>query len=60
MPLNYEKIKNWPIPDSVQSYTERDTILYALGVGAAEIKSGRNVCGRRVYCGQQNTIDCRF
>lgn len=35
MPLDYDKVKNWPIPDSVHRYTERDTILYALGVGAA-------------------------
>jgi metal-dependent amidase/aminoacylase/carboxypeptidase family protein len=24
---------NWPFPDVVQSYTSRDTILYALGLG---------------------------
>ena len=35
MPLDYDKVMHWPIPDSVQHYTERDTILYALGVGAA-------------------------
>ncbi|MDB5869667.1 MAG: maoC-like dehydratase [Polaromonas sp.] len=35
MPLDYEKVKNWPMPDSIHSYTKRDTILYALGVGAA-------------------------
>jgi acyl dehydratase len=35
VPLDYQKVKNWPMPDSVHSYTERDTILYALGVGAA-------------------------
>jgi acyl dehydratase len=33
--FEYDKVKHWPIPDDVQSYTARDTILYALGVGAA-------------------------
>lgn len=31
--LNYELLKNWPFEEVVQTYTERDTILYALGVG---------------------------
>jgi len=31
-PLDYAKLKNWPIPDSTQTYSERDTVLYALGV----------------------------
>jgi acyl dehydratase len=31
--LNYETVMNWPFPDVVQSYTSRDTILYALGLG---------------------------
>lgn len=35
MPIDADRLMNWPIPDSVQTYTERDTILYALGVGAA-------------------------
>lgn len=35
MTLNYDKIMNWPLPDSEHAYTERDTMLYALGVGAA-------------------------
>jgi hypothetical protein len=33
MPIDYDKIKNWPFPDVVQAYTEKDSILYALGVG---------------------------
>ncbi len=35
MTLNYEKVIRWPIPEVVQSHTRRDTMLYALGVGAA-------------------------
>jgi acyl dehydratase len=35
VPLDYARVKNWPIADSVQLYTERDSMLYALGVGAA-------------------------
>jgi acyl dehydratase len=34
MPIDYEKLKNWKFPDVKQRYTARDTILYALGVGA--------------------------
>ena len=34
MPLDYEKIMNWPFQEVVHRYTTRDTILYALGVGA--------------------------
>ncbi|MBE0620901.1 MAG: MaoC family dehydratase N-terminal domain-containing protein [Burkholderiales bacterium] len=33
MPIDYDKIKNWPFPDIEQTYTEKDSILYALGVG---------------------------
>ncbi|WP_076590843.1 MaoC/PaaZ C-terminal domain-containing protein [Herminiimonas arsenitoxidans] len=35
MSLNYETVKNWPIPEAAQKYTAKDTILYALGVGSA-------------------------
>lgn len=35
MSLDYDKIKNWPQPDTEQTYTARDSILYALGVGVA-------------------------
>lgn len=31
--LNYEVVKNWPIEDVTQTYTERDVMLYALGLG---------------------------
>jgi len=33
MAINYEKLKNRPFPEVEQSYTCRDTILYALGIG---------------------------
>ena len=33
MPINYDKLINWKIPEVEQHYTRRDTILYALGVG---------------------------
>ncbi len=31
--MDYHKIKNWSFPEVVQDYTEKDTILYALGIG---------------------------
>lgn len=33
MPIDYDKLRNWPFPELEHSYTERDTMLYALGVG---------------------------
>jgi acyl dehydratase len=33
MALNYEKILNWPFEDVIQSYSERDSIIYALSLG---------------------------
>jgi acyl dehydratase len=33
MALDYATLRNWQIPDIERSYTERDTILYALGIG---------------------------
>ena len=31
--LNYQAVKAWPFVDVAQSYTRRDTMLYALGIG---------------------------
>jgi acyl dehydratase len=33
MPIDYDKLINWKIPEVEQQYTKRDTMLYALGVG---------------------------
>jgi hypothetical protein len=33
VPFDYHTIKDWPFPELRQTLTERDTILYALGVG---------------------------
>lgn len=33
MSFDPEKLRRWPLPDIAQTYTERDTILYALGLG---------------------------
>jgi acyl dehydratase len=33
MPIDYHQLKNWPVPTISQSYTPRETILYALGLG---------------------------
>src|SRR4030095_16202213 len=31
--ISYERLKNWPFPAVEQTYSERDTMLYALGIG---------------------------
>ena len=33
MPIDAAKLKHWPFKPIVQTYSARDTILYALGVG---------------------------
>src|SRR5271163_939128 len=49
--MDYETIRNWQIPDVVQHYDERDTILYALAVGYGydplDERQLRYVCGER-------------
>jgi acyl dehydratase len=35
VPINYSTVMHWPFPETVQRYSPKDTILYALGVGAA-------------------------
>jgi hypothetical protein len=31
--MDYHNIKNWKFPEVDQTYTENDSILYALGIG---------------------------
>lgn len=33
MPIDYHKLKSWPFPEFEHAYAQRDTILYALGLG---------------------------
>jgi acyl dehydratase len=33
--INYDTLMHWPLPAVTQTYSERDTILYALGLGVA-------------------------
>jgi len=33
MPIDYDRLMHWPFAPVEQTYTERDTMLYALGVG---------------------------
>ncbi len=41
MALNYEKILNWRFEDVIQSYSERDSIIYALSLGLGSIRPTR-------------------
>ena len=31
--MNYDTVKNWVFPEVEHTYTEKDSMLYALGVG---------------------------
>ena len=42
MPIDYDKLKSWPFPDLVHRYSERDTMLYALGLGCGADPLDRN------------------
>lgn len=42
MPIDYAKLMNWPFPDVEHRYTERDTMLYALGVGCGHDPADRD------------------
>ena len=33
MPIDYDLIKNWEFPEIEHTYTEKDTIIYALSLG---------------------------
>ena len=33
MPIDYQKLKNWPFKEIAHTYTQKDCMLYALGIG---------------------------
>ena len=41
MAIDYDQLKNWAFAPVEQTYNERDTILYALGVGRGRRSDGR-------------------
>jgi acyl dehydratase len=49
MPLDYDKLLRWPIPARTQSYTKRDSMLYALGLGVAQDDATDAAALRFVY-----------
>jgi len=53
--LDYHVCKNWTFPDIVHRYTERDTMLYALGLGFGNDPMDRGAL-RFVYEGQLQAV----
>ena len=49
MSLDYEKIRNWPIPSASQRYAPRDVMLYAVGLGLAQEAAENPTALRYVY-----------
>ena len=44
MAIVYDKLMALKIPDSAQTYTERDAIFYALSLGLGRTRSTRTSC----------------
>lgn len=40
--LDYHTVKNWKLPEVTQTYTEKDSMLYALGIGIGADPLDRN------------------
>ena len=47
--MNVAALKAYLIPEVVQQYSERDCILYALGIGLGESNSGLSNFGLEVW-----------
>ena len=49
--IDYERLMRWPLPPVTQTYTERDSIVYALGLGVANPDPRDPACLRFIYEG---------